>query len=76
MRASASDVWHFKRELNGHWSWQRQSLHHELVEGGQTTFEKFDDCLADARRSGYIGTLSLETPQQDASARLLRRTRR
>ena len=77
MKARVSDVWDFKKDAEGRWNWQRQSLHHELIQEGQTPFTKFEDCLADARRCGYTGSLSgYEVPERDASGRLLRRTRR
>ena len=75
--ARVSDVWNFKKDYDGRWNWQRQSLHHELIEEGRTPFATFEDCLADARRCGYTGSWSVaDAPVRDASGRLVRRTRR
>jgi hypothetical protein len=72
-----SDVWDFKKDSNGRWNWQRQSIRHELIQAGQTPFTEFEDCVADARRCGYTGSFSIsDAPQRDASGRLIRRTRR
>ena len=77
MDVRVSDVWDFKKDSNGHWTWQRQSLHHELIEEARLSFQKLDECIADARRRGYAGSLSESAePPRDASARLRRLTRR
>jgi hypothetical protein len=77
METSVSDVWDFKKDSNGHWTWQRQSLHHELIEQGRVSFNKLEECIADARRRGYAGSLSGWTePPRDVSGRLHRLTRR
>jgi hypothetical protein len=72
-----SDVWDFKRDSDGRWNWQRQSLRHELIEAGRAPFATFEDCLADAQRCGYSGSLCIsDPPARDAAGRLLRITRR
>ena len=71
-----SEVWDFKKDPNGDWTWQRQSLHRELIEEGSVSFKQLDECIADARRRGYTGSLSGSTEAaRDAPARA-RRTRR
>ena len=72
MDARVSDVWDFKKDGNGRWKWQRQSLHHELIQEGHKPFALFDDCVADAQRCGYTGSLSVpDAPQRRTSGRLL-----
>ena len=72
-----SDVWDFKKGGDGRWTWQRQSLNHDLIDQGRLAFDKLEECIADARRCGYTGSLSQsDEPARDASGRLLRRTRR
>jgi hypothetical protein len=68
-----SDVWNFKKDGAECWTWQRQSLRHELIQESEKPFDKFEDCVADARRCGYDGSFSIATePQRDKSGRLLR----
>jgi hypothetical protein len=74
---TVSDVWDFKKDVDGWWRWQRQSLRHELVEKGRQAFRELEDCIADARRCGYAGSLtgSIGIPaERSAAAR--RRNRR
>jgi hypothetical protein len=60
---NVSDVWGFKKDSTGWWRWQRQSLHHELIDAGRQAFRQLEDCIVDARRHGYGGSLtgSIET---------------
>lgn len=75
--ARLSDVWDFKKDGSGRWRWQRQSLRHELIEEGLESFERFEDCVADARRCGYTGSVSvIAEPRRDANGRLVRLVRR
>jgi len=75
--AKVSDVWDFKKNGDGHWTWQRQSLHHELIEEGRLAFAQLEECIADARRNGYTGSLAAPAePPRDALGRLVRLTRR
>lgn len=71
-----SDVWDFKKDRNGGWHWQRQSLSHELIQEGHTSFARFEDCVADAQRCGYSGSFALPEGRLDTPSRTLRRTRR
>jgi hypothetical protein len=77
VNARVSDVWDFKKDGTGRWHWQRQSLRRELMEEGRTSFDRFEDCMADAQRCGYTGSFSVsEEPQRDAAGRLYRLVRR
>ena len=77
LSATISDVWDFKKDSDGCWNWQRQSLRHELIEASRAPFVTFEACLADAQRCGYSGSLSIsDPPARDAAGRLLRLTRR
>jgi len=76
MAAQVSDVWDFKKDGDGCWRWQRQSLRHEMIEEGRTAFRKFEECVADAQRRGYTGVSGYDEPPRDVSGRLLRLTRR
>ncbi len=72
-----SDVWAFKKETDGSWNWTRESRDRELIHQGRTPFAKFEDCVADAQRFGYTGSISVaEEPRRDATGRLIRLTRR
>ena len=69
-----SDVWSFKKSVDGRWSWQRESLRHELIRQGEAVFAKLEDCVEDARRFGYVGTFTLtDEPLRDAASRRRRR---
>jgi hypothetical protein len=77
LEVTVSDVWSFKKDFQGHWMWQRESLHHELLEQARLPFKELEECVADARRRGYTGSLSaVGDPPRDASGRLVRLTRR
>ena len=73
MREIVSDVWDFKRDASGSWNWQQQSLRHELIRQCERSFASFEECVADARRCGYIGSVSVaHEPLRDAKGRLVR----
>ena len=55
---TVSDVWDFKKDSNGWWRWQRESLRHELVDKGRQAFKELEECIADARLYGYAGSLT------------------
>jgi hypothetical protein len=58
MSDRVSDVWDFKRDASGCWTWHRESLRHEPIRSSEERFENFEDCVADARRCGYNGSFS------------------
>src|SRR4051794_20823238 len=57
MNDPAIDVWHFVYDDKaGTWTWQRTSPNGEPMAMSAFSFQSFNGCLADAERSGYIGT--------------------
>jgi hypothetical protein len=71
--ATVSDVWDFKKDSNGWWRWQRQSLRHEPVDKGRQAFRRLEDCISDARRYGYAGSLTGSIDAVEERSRRLRR---
>jgi len=57
--ANVSDVWHFKKDHDGRWNWQKESLYHDILQEGRAGFPGFDECVADAKRSGYTGSAAV-----------------
>jgi hypothetical protein len=49
------DVWDFKREESGRWSWQRLSPDGEALVNSRASHNTFEECVADAERAGYTG---------------------
>ena len=54
---SQYDVWTFKKDTNGRWIWLRHSPEGEPLVASSADFEEFEECVADARRRGYVGSL-------------------
>jgi hypothetical protein len=48
------DVWSFKRDGNGRWTWQRRSPGGELLMESRGYFDDLDACQEDAHRHGYF----------------------
>ena len=67
MTARVSDVWDFKRDDKGLWRWRLESLRHELLQEAPVAFKEFDQCVADAKRCGYTGSVcGAEPPARSA----------
>lgn len=59
MDYSDLDMWDFKRDGGGRWTWARHSIDREPMAGSRTSFDTLDACVADAKRYGYCGEISL-----------------
>ncbi|MDB5901718.1 MAG: hypothetical protein JWM26_596 [Betaproteobacteria bacterium] len=53
------DVWSFHKPEPEVWNWKRTSPDGEILLEGRGAFGSFDDCVADARRHGYTGSISV-----------------
>ena len=53
------DVWSFHKSEPDRWNWRRTSPDGAVLLKGDSDFQKFDDCMADARRHGYTGSFSV-----------------
>ena len=62
------DCWVFHMDDNGRWRWNRQSPTGERVMASFTTFETFYDCVKDARRHGYDGSLEMPSESDNANS--------
>ena len=51
------DVWSFHKSDSESWSWCRKSPDGEVLIEGRTSFSTLDECITDARRHGYTGSL-------------------
>jgi hypothetical protein len=60
------DVWDFRREDHGQWSWRRSSADGELRLKCRDTFSELRECVNDARRCGYTGSFGSEETQNEA----------
>ena len=50
------DVWAFKRTENG-WVWRRTAPDGQTVLQSGTGYETLEDCVVDAQRHGYLGSV-------------------
>jgi hypothetical protein len=44
------------RDSSIHWKWQAFSQAGQLAHESQDTFDTLTECIADARKAGYVGT--------------------
>jgi hypothetical protein len=51
------DVWAFKRTENG-WIWRRTSADGQLVSQSGIGHQSLEQCVADAQRYGYLGSVA------------------
>jgi hypothetical protein len=51
------DVWSFHKADSDAWNWRRTSPDGEILLQGGAEFASLDDCMADARRHGYGGSV-------------------
>ena len=52
-RSERRHEWKFFTSANGHWLWRQIPPRGRAV-SSEDTFESLTDCIADARRNGYI----------------------
>jgi hypothetical protein len=53
------DVWSFHKPDTDSWNWRRTSPDGEVLIEGRTAFGSLDECVEDARRHGYTGSMSI-----------------
>ena len=53
------DLWDFKRDGGGRWTWARHSAEGEPLAGSHRSFNSMEACVDDAKRFGYSGPLAL-----------------
>ena len=51
------DVWSFHKSEPESWIWRRTSPDGEVLLEGRAPFSTFEECITDARRHGYSGSL-------------------
>lgn len=56
MDYSDFDVWEFKRDDANRWMWRRLTADGEVRVASRDRFAAVDECVEDARRSGYLGS--------------------
>ena len=66
MDYSDFDVWDFKKEDTGRWSWRRTSADGELRLKSRDTHPDLSGCVKEARRCGYTGSFGLEEESETA----------
>jgi hypothetical protein len=54
------DIWTFKKDTNGRWIWLRHAPDGEPLTASSRDYERFEDCVADAKGRGYVGSLPSE----------------
>lgn len=59
MDYSEFDVWDFKRDGGGRWTWARHSVDCEPMAGSRRSFDTSEECVEDAKRCGYSAALML-----------------
>lgn len=59
MDCSDFDVWDFRRDGGGRWTWATHSADREPMAGSRRSFDTMDECVEDATRHGYSGALML-----------------
>lgn len=59
MDYSELDMWDFRCDGGGHWTWARHSVDREPMAGSRTSFDTLAACVEDARRYGYSGAIPL-----------------
>jgi hypothetical protein len=47
-------TWRFFRGDDRYWHWQQLNDYREVVESSRQALESYDDCVHDARQSGYV----------------------
>ena len=55
---SEYDAWSFKKDSNGRWIWIRYSPAGEALTASRADFDEHADCVRDATRRGYRGSVS------------------
>jgi hypothetical protein len=56
MEYSDFDVWEFKRDGENRWLWRRLTADGEVRIASRAPFGEVEECIADARRCGYLGS--------------------
>lgn len=56
MEYSDFDVWEFKRDDASRWTWRRLTADGDVRLASRDAFADIDECIADARRCGYLGS--------------------
>lgn len=46
-------VWRFFADASGRWCWEQLSPEKAVVRASTTSFESYDECVADAQQAGY-----------------------
>ena len=50
-----NDVFEFYKDINGEWRWTRKASNGRIVGASSEGYKNRADCVANARRNGYIG---------------------
>lgn len=53
----AEDLWEFYPDSSGKWRWRRTAPNGEIVGVSAEGYEERPDCIANARRFGYVGSV-------------------
>ncbi len=53
-RSQPQIVWRFYSEPHNEWKWQRLSVVGDVITESTRGYISYDECVADAKRSGYV----------------------
>jgi hypothetical protein len=62
-------IWRFFVDGSGRWSWEELQPDKSLVRRSASSFEHYDECVADAKRSGYKFEASQDSSPRSMSVR-------
>ncbi len=50
-----NDIWEFYKDNEGQWRWRRTASNGRIVGASSQGYANKSDCIANAKRNGYIG---------------------
>lgn len=50
-----NDIWEFYKDNEGQWRWRRKASNGRIVGASSQGYANKSDCIANAKRNGYIG---------------------
>ena len=59
-------TWRFFRDEAGLWRWQQVAVSRDVLAESHTSYAEYDDCLADAKKKGYIFAAAQERTRSGA----------
>ena len=70
--APGNHIWRFYADSARQWRWEKLAFDTTVLERSKAGYKQYEDCLANARESGYVLAPSLSTKSESRSPKTKR----